>query len=195
MNILDRIVSYYNKKCNRKNEVLKGCALIGPKIFKILRNKYPYLGDMGILNFGWNFIVKINNKDNTSLWGVLVFPMDNLDFEFEDCSEIVAFNNKLKVYADWDYNMNNMLYHKIKDNYLYLNRFLYKHGYMYNITGHVYLDDKYLILCTNDNDYITIDCIKKKIVSIQSYEEFIAEMLEKKCKRINSFNWNNLKHI
>ena len=195
MNILDRIVSYYNKKCARKNEVLKECTSLAPEIFRILRSKYPYVGDIRILNYGWTFSVRINNKDNSDLWGGFVFPMNNLDYEFEDCPEIIAFNNKLKAYADWDHEMDNMLYHKIKDNYLYLDRFLYKYGYIYNLNSHLYMGDKYLILCTNGNDYITIDCIERKIVNIQSYEELNAEMLEEKWESINNFDWDNLKRI
>lgn len=195
MNILDRIASYYTKKCARKNEVLKECTLLAPKIFRILRNEYTYLGDIRVLNFGWTFQIQIMDRTNKNLWGRFVFPMDNLAFEFEDYPEIVAFNNKLKVYADWDHEMDIMLYHEIKDNYLYLDRFLYKYGYIYNVNSHLYMGDKYLVLCTNGNDYITIDCIEKKIVNIQSYEELNAEMLEEKWEKINSFDWDNLKRI
>jgi hypothetical protein len=195
MDVLERIASYYSKKCNRKNEVLKECTLLAPEIFRILRSKYPYLGDIRIMNFGWTFSVRINNKDNSDLWGGFVFPMNNLDYEFEDCPEIIAFNNKLKAYMDWDYEMDNMLYHKIKDNYQYLDRFLYSQGYMFNICSHLYDGGKNLILCTNGNDYITIDCIEKKIVEIKSYEELNAEVLGEKWEKINSFDWDNLKRI
>lgn len=194
MNILDRIASYYNKKCNRKNEVLKEATLVAPEIFKILRSKFPYLGDIRILNYGWTFSVRINNKDNSDLWGGFVFPTESL-YDFKDSSNIVAFNNKLKAYSDWDHDMDNMLYHKIKDNYAYLNRFLYAQGYIFNISNYVYRGDEYLTLCTNGNDYVTIDCIEKKIINIQSYKDFQAEMLEEKWERINNFDWDNLKRI
>jgi len=194
MNILERIADYYTKKCARKKEVLKECTLVAPEIFKILRSKFPYLGDIRILNFGWTFSVRINNRDNDALWGGFTFPTESL-YEFKGSPSIVAFNNKLKVYADWDHDMENALYYMIKDNYQFLNRFLYKNGYTFNITNHIYQGDKYITFCTNGYDYVVIDCVKKEIIDIQSYNDFQAEMLEEKWRRINSFDWDNLKRI
>jgi hypothetical protein len=194
MNVLERIASYYSEKCNRKNEVLKECTLLAPEIFRILRSKYPYVGDIRIMNFGWIFRVVVQNKDNSGIWDTFVFPMNNLDYEFED-SPVVAFNNKLKAYMDWDREMENALYHMIKDNYQFLNRFLYKHGYTFNITNHIYQGDKYITFCTNGYDYVAIDCVKKEIIDIQFYDDFQVEMLEEKWENINNFNWDNLKRI
>ena len=179
-NILAQISTYYNSKKEKKNEVLKECASLSPEIFKVLRHKYPYLGDIKITQFGWIFRVVVKYKDGSD-WNTYVFPSEEINEEFEDNSEIIAFNNKVKAYADWDKEMDNRLYHKIKDSYLYLDRFLYAHGYKYNVCSHVYAGDKYLVLCTNGNDYVTVDCENKKI-EIQSFEDLQAEMFEEKLE-------------
>ena len=194
MNILDRIANYYSKKCFRKNGVFNECKELSLEIFRILRSKYSYLGDIKITNFGWNFRIVVKYKDDSD-WYTYVFPSVDIDSDFEDSPSIVAFNNKLKVYADWDREMENALYYMIKDNYQFLNRFLYKNGYTFNITNHIYRGDKYITFCTNGYDYITIDCVKKEIIDIQSYNDFQAEMLEEKWESINNFDWNNLKRI